>query len=89
MPDLTRGIVESGTNSYVTPTPQIRDTWGGIAGIKMWSKTIVHSKTLFYAEKFVRISDLFANRSQGGSCNPMNWHLKTGVMDETVVTVVA
>ena len=74
MPNLPRGIMERLTKSYVTPTLQLHDTWGGPAGIKMRINVIVHSKTLFYAENCARLSDLFANGNQGDSCNPKNCH---------------
>ena len=74
MPNLPRGIMERLTKSYVTPTLQLHDTWGGLAGIKMRINVIVHSKTLFYAENCARLSDLFANGNQGDFCNPTNCH---------------
>ena len=30
-------------NSYVTPTPELRDTWGGPAGNIMWSNVKICS----------------------------------------------
>ena len=40
MPDLTRGIVESVTYSYVTSTLPIQDTWGGLAVIKCGARQL-------------------------------------------------
>ena len=73
-PDSPHGIMDSLTNSYVTPTLWLQDNRGGIAGIKMFSNVIIHSRTLFYVENYVRLSDFFANWSQGGSCNPKKLH---------------
>ena len=41
MPYLTIETVKFLTNSYGTHTPRLQDTWGGLAGIKIQSKTYV------------------------------------------------
>ena len=42
MLDLTRGTAEILMDSYMISMPQIRDTWGGLSGIKVLSSVTVH-----------------------------------------------
>ena len=70
IPKSPRDTVERLTNPYVTPTPWLKDTWGGLVGINMWSNNIIPSRNLFYVENCASLSDLFVNRNQGG---PTTW----------------
>ena len=74
MPDSPLGTGERLMDSFATPTPRLRDTWGGITGLKIQSNTIAHFQNLFYMESCFIRSDFFANRKQEDSCNPTNWH---------------
>ena len=78
MPESLLGVVDRLTKSFETPTPQLKDTWGGIVGLKMHNNIIVHFQTLFYVENCARQSDLFLNGKQRGFCNPKKWHHKNG-----------
>ena len=74
----------------LTPTTKLQDTWGGLAGIKMRSNVIIRSQTLFYVENCASLSD-FLRMGMGGGVLQSNKLAseRTGVMDETVVSVLA
>ena len=74
---------------YVTPTPWIRYTWGGVVGVKFLISIIVCSQTLFYKE-IVRGHRICLLKGVGGSFITQKMSSeKTSVMEETVVMVMA
>ena len=61
--DSTCGTSESLLKSYVTPTPRLRDNWGGLVEIKLLRSVTANYWTLFYSVNCARPSEFFENRS--------------------------
>ena len=89
MPESLLGVVDRLTKSFETPTPQIKDTWGGIVGLKC----ITTSSYIFKpcsTWKIARGSQIyFWTGNKGGFATPKNGIIKMVVMDETVASVLA